>query len=64
MSHLGDGKVDTSSWFKEVDLLEEQIPTQEIWFCTAPFQMIYTDTDGTLAFVLGCPKSENDSVPM
>ena len=48
-AYLGDGKVDTSSWFKEVDLLEEQIRNQEIWFCTAPFQMIYTDTDGTLA---------------
>ena len=27
---LGDGKVDTSPWFKEVDLLEEQIQPRNL----------------------------------
>lgn len=43
---LGDGKVDTSEWFQEVDILENQIKNEEIWFCTAPFQLIYTTTKG------------------
>ena len=47
--YLGDGKVDTSSWFKDISILEDQIRNDEIWFCSAPFQMIYTDTDGTMA---------------
>lgn len=46
---LGDGKVDTSSWFKEFPLLEDQIRNQDIWFCSAPFQLLYTSTRGELA---------------
>ena len=47
--YLGEGKVDTSQWFNGIDILEDQIRNDEIWFCSAPFQMIYTDTDGILA---------------
>ena len=43
---LGDGKVDTSEWFKDVPILEEQIKNGDIWFCTAPFQLINTATNG------------------
>lgn len=46
---LGDGKVDSDDWFENIDILENQIKNQEIWFCTAPFQQIYTNTDGTWA---------------
>jgi len=45
---LGGGKVDTTEWFKSVDILENQIKNEEIWFCGAPFQMIYTSTRGEL----------------
>lgn len=45
---LGGGKVDTTEWFKSVDILENQIKNEEIWFCGAPFQMIYTNTRGEL----------------
>ncbi len=45
---LGDGKVDTSSWFQEFPLLEDQIRNQDIWFCSAPFQLLYTSTRGEL----------------
>jgi len=45
---LGGGKVDTSKWFENVPNLENQIKDEEIWFCTAPFQMIYTSTRGEL----------------
>jgi hypothetical protein len=43
---LGDGKVDTSQWFKNSDILENQIKNEEIWFCSAPFQLMYTNTKG------------------
>lgn len=46
---LGDGKVDTTEWFQNIDILENQIKNQEIWFCTAPFQQVYTNTDGSWA---------------
>lgn len=45
---LGNGKVDTSKWFENIDILENQIKNQEIWFCSAPFQMIYTNVHGEL----------------
>ena len=45
---LGDGQVDTSKWFEKVDVLENQIKNEEIWFCGAPFQMLYTSTAGEL----------------
>ena len=44
--YLGGGKVDTGEWFTKFPLLEDQIKNQEIWFCGAPFQMIYTSTNG------------------
>lgn len=47
-AYLGDGKVDTSSWFQEFPLLEDQIRNQDIWFCSAPFQLLYTSTRGEL----------------
>lgn len=47
-NYLGGGLVDTSSWFQHVDILEEQIKNQDIWFCSAPFQLLYTDTRGNL----------------
>ena len=40
--YLGGGKVDTSSWFREFPLLEDQIRNEDIWFCSAPFQLLYT----------------------
>jgi MoaA/NifB/PqqE/SkfB family radical SAM enzyme len=43
---LGGGNVDTSEWFQTVHPLDKQIKNQEIWFCGAPFQMLYTDTLG------------------
>ena len=48
---LGDGQVDTSQWFKKIDVvdvmqLENQIKDQDIFFCAAPFQMLYTTVDG------------------
>lgn len=46
---LGNGKVDTTEWFQNIDILENQIKNQEIWFCTAPFQQVYTNTDGSWA---------------
>ena len=46
--YLGGGKVDTSSWFKEFPLLEDQIRNEDIWFCSAPFQLLYTSTRGEL----------------
>lgn len=45
---LGGGKVDTSKWFEQIPNLENQIKDEDIWFCTAPFQMIYTSTRGEL----------------
>ena len=53
--YLGNGKVDTSEWFStdimgtDIDSLDIQIKNQDIWFCSAPFQMIYADTRGNLA---------------
>tara|TARA_A100001035_G_scaffold280082_1_gene283885 strand:- start:9008 stop:10405 length:1398 start_codon:yes stop_codon:yes gene_type:complete len=46
--YLGGGKVDTSSWFREFPLLEDQIRNEDIWFCSAPFQLLYTSTRGEL----------------
>ena len=47
---LGGGSVDTSSWFNdpkiEITELEKQIKDEKIWFCTAPFQQLYTDVRG------------------
>ena len=47
---LGGGSVDTSSWFNdpqiEITELEKQIKDEKIWFCTAPFQQLYTDVAG------------------
>ena len=45
---LGGGHVDTSKWFENIPNLENQIKDEDIWFCTAPFQMIYTSTRGEL----------------
>ena len=53
--YLGEGKVDTSGWFSSPIVksnlmpLDSQIKNQDIWFCSAPFQMIYADTRGNLA---------------
>ena len=51
--YLGDGKVDTSQWFKkpgiDVGPLEKQIQDQDIFFCGAPFQLLYTDVTGSYA---------------
>tara|TARA_B100000902_G_scaffold79934_1_gene84650 strand:- start:454 stop:1884 length:1431 start_codon:yes stop_codon:yes gene_type:complete len=50
---LGDGKVDTSKWFEDpgvdVGTLEEQIKNQDIFFCAAPFQLLYTNIQGDYA---------------
>jgi carbamoyltransferase len=47
---LGGGSVDTSSWFNdpgiEITELEKQIKDEKIWFCSAPFQQLYTDVEG------------------
>ena len=51
--YLGDGKVDTSQWFKkpgiDVGPLEKQIQDQDIFFCGAPFQLLYTAVTGSYA---------------
>ena len=50
--YLGEGKVDMSSWFKKenVDILEDQIRSGDLpFFCSAPFQMVYTTTRGEYA---------------
>ncbi len=47
--YLGGGKVDMSQWFKKVDILEDQIRNNDIWFCSAPFTMVYTTTRGEYA---------------
>ena len=41
-------------------LTEKQIKDEEIWFCTAPFQMIYTSTRGEL---LPCSWAEENIGP-
>jgi hypothetical protein len=50
---LGGGSVDTSSWFNdpgiEITELEKQIKDEEIYFCNAPFQQLYTDVPGDYA---------------
>ena len=46
---LGNGKVDTSKWFESSRNLEQEIKDGDIWFCSAPFQLLYTHTDGELA---------------
>ena len=46
---LGGGKVDTSKWFENLPDLEKQIKDEEIWFCSAPFSLLYTNTMGELA---------------
>ena len=58
--YLGGGKVDTSKWFVDLPNLEKQIKDEEIWFCTAPFQMIYTSTRGEL---LPCSWAEENIGP-
>ena len=53
--YLGDGKVDTSQWFSQRSMsqykgeFENQIKNQDMFFCSAPFQMLYTDTKGRYA---------------
>ena len=47
-NYLGDGKVDTSAWFTDEDHLFNQVKNEKIWFCPAPFSLIYTNTDGQL----------------
>ena len=47
-NYLGDGKVDTSAWFTDEDHLFNQVKNEDIWFCPAPFSLIYTNTDGQL----------------
>ena len=46
----GGGKVDTSTWFHNPLVgnteLEKQIKNEEIYFCNAPFQVLYTDVQG------------------
>ena len=51
--YLGDGKVDTSQWFTHPHMLpwkgnefENKVKDQKLFFCTAPFQMLYTNTRG------------------
>lgn len=46
--YLGGGKVNTIKWFENIDILENQIKNEEIWFCSAPFQMMYTNVAGDL----------------
>ena len=45
---LGEGKVDTSQWFDNTINLEKQIKNEEIWFCGAPFGLMYTNTRGEI----------------
>ena len=52
-NYLGDGKVDTSAWFTDEDHLFNQVKNEDIWFCPAPFSLIYTNTDGQYFHVLG-----------
>ena len=50
-AYLGDGNIDTSSWFEnlpETSNLSSEIKNGEIWFCSAPFQMLYCNTLGEL----------------
>ena len=47
-NYLGGGKVDTSAWFTEPQHLFNQVKNEDIWFCPAPFTLIYTNTDGQL----------------
>ena len=48
--YLGGGKVDTSKWFGDNRMnlsgLDKRIKDQEIYFCAAPFQLLYTDVKG------------------
>ncbi len=50
---LGDGKVDTSKWFEDQRIhlgpFEKQIKEEDIYFCSAPFQQLYTDVNGDFA---------------
>ena len=49
----GGGSVDTSTWFHNPKVgnteLEKQIKNEEIYFCNAPFQVLYTDVNGDYA---------------
>ena len=54
--YLGDGKVDTSQWFQAGCMkpwsngeFEQKIKDQKMFFCSAPFQMLYTNTRGRYA---------------
>ena len=50
--YLGEGKIDTSSWFEDshmdgqVGPFEKQVKDQDIFFCGAPFQLLFTDIQG------------------
>jgi len=50
--YLGEGKIDTSSWFEDshmdgqVGPFEKQVKNQDIFFCGAPFQLLFTDIQG------------------
>ena len=45
--YLGNGKINTKHWFK-LPPLDQQIKDQDIWFCSAPFQMVYTNVNGDM----------------
>ena len=49
--YLGNGKLDTSEWFKNciLDELDKSIKDQDIFFCGAPFQLLFTDIQGNYA---------------
>ena len=51
---VGEGKVNMDSWFKDVDILEDQIRSGELpFFCTAPFQMYILQQDMNMHHVPG-----------
>jgi len=63
---LGGGKVDTTNWFRRkiglLNTLDHQVKDQDIWFCAAPFQMLYTTTYGEFracSWALEAPGHEN-----
>jgi hypothetical protein len=47
--YIGGGLIDTEPFFQRIPMLENQIKNQEIWFCSAPFQMFYTSVNGNFA---------------
>ena len=56
---LGDGKIDTSTWFEDphmdglVGPFEKQVKDQDIFFCGAPFQLLFTDIKVIMHHALG-----------